>query len=64
MSRRIEITIDNEGETKVEAFGYVGGACMKATEPLKKALIGTPSAEVKKPEFFQHEVAPLLRERE
>ncbi len=62
--RKIEITISNEGEAKVEAFGYTGGSCIKATAPLKKALIGTPAAEAKKPEFYQTEITPLLREKE
>jgi len=62
--RKIEIIIDNQGETKIEASGYVGGSCVKATAPLKQALIGTPAAEAKKPEFYQTEITQKLMERE
>ena len=53
MSKRIEITVDEDGEVTIEAFGYKGGACVKATQPLSDALIGTPTHSVKKPEFYQ-----------
>ncbi len=53
MSKRIEITVDEDGEVTIEAFGYTGGSCVKATQPLSDALIGTPTHNVKKPEFYQ-----------
>jgi len=53
MSRKIVITIDNDGETTVEAVGHKGGTCVKATQPLTQALIGTPTTSIKKPEFYQ-----------
>lgn len=62
--RRIEIIIDQEGETKVEAHGYKGGKCMQATAPLTKALIGTPTAHIKKPEFYQGDHQAAVRETE
>lgn len=62
--RRIEIIIDNDGETQVEAHGYKGGTCVKATAPLTKALIGTPTAHVKKPEFYQGDHVQKVREME
>lgn len=62
--KRIEIIIDNEGETQVEAHGYKGGKCMQATAPLTKALIGTPTTHVKKPEFYQGDHTQQVRELE
>ncbi len=52
--RRITVTIDNMGQTTVEASGYTGGTCVKATAPLTQALIGgNPEESTKKPEFYQ-----------
>ena len=61
--KRIEIVIDEDGETTVEAFGYKGGTCVKATEPLTKTLIGTPTESVKKPEFYQADNAQKQQEK-
>ncbi len=63
MTKRIEITIDEDGETTVEAFGYKGGACVNATAPLTNALIGTPTESVKKPEFYQPENSQKQQEK-
>jgi len=63
MSKRIEITIDEDGEVTVEAFGYKGGACVKATQPLVDALIGAPTESVKKPEFYQADNAQKQQEK-
>ena len=62
--RHIEIIIDPEGETKVEAHGYKGGKCMQATAPLTKALIGTSTQHVKKPEYYQGDHQTAQRELE
>lgn len=52
--RGITVTIDKEGQVQVEAHGYTGGRCVKATAPLTGALIGGhPASDVKKPEFYQ-----------
>ena len=64
MSRKIEITIDNDGETKVEAIGYKGGKCMLATASLSKALIGTPTTHIKKPDYYQGDHTTSVREME
>jgi hypothetical protein len=64
MSRSIEITIDNDGETKIEAHGYKGGKCMQATAPLTKALIGTSTTHVKKPDYYQGNYTEKVRETE
>ena len=52
--RKIVVTVETDGTTQVEAIGFKGGACVKATAPLTKALIGgSPDSQVKKPEFYQ-----------
>lgn len=42
--KKITITITPDGETKIEASGYSGDECIKATAPLEKAL-GVPEGE-------------------
>lgn len=37
MSKRIEITFDEQGNPTVEAFGYTGGECKQATAPFESA---------------------------
>jgi|TARA_R110000751_G_scaffold72369_5_gene146614 hypothetical protein len=65
MSKKIVITINAEGETTVEAVGHAGGTCVKATQPLTKALIGgTPDTSVKKPEFYQGDHTQKVPETE
>jgi len=65
MSRKITIVIDGQGETQVEAHGYKGGTCVKATAPLTKTLIGgSPEQSVKKPEFYQGDFTAKVRETE
>jgi hypothetical protein len=63
--RKITIIIDKEGQTQVEANGYQGGSCVKATTPLTKTLIGgAPTESVKKPEFYLGDHVALVRETE
>ena len=62
--RKIVVIIDNDGETRVEAIGYTGGKCVLATAPLTKALIGTPTHSVKKPEYYQGNYDAKVMERE
>lgn len=48
----IEFKIDTElGTCKTEIKGYQGAACEKAARQLKEVL-GDPSAETKKQEYF------------
>lgn len=46
--------------TKVEAFGFQGPECSKATAPFIEALAGPVENEEKKPEYHEEP----LRERE
>lgn len=62
--KRIEVIVDNDGEVKIEAFGRRGQNCTKDTEPLTKALIGTPTTHVKKPEYYQGDHTEQVRELE
>lgn len=48
--KTIEVTISPTGDIKVEAFGYVGADCVKATEFLNRAL-GKGKGRRYKPEF-------------
>lgn len=38
--RRIRVLISEDGEVKVEAFGFDGPECLKATEWLERGLMG------------------------
>lgn len=65
MSKSITIIIEKDGKVTVEAHGYKGGSCTKATEPLVKGLIGAKSErDEKKPEFFQGDNAVRIAEHE
>lgn len=52
------VNIDADGEVKVEAQGVAGSGCQALTRAIEQAL-GTTSADVKKPEFFQQQSAAL-----
>ena len=49
---QVIVTIDPEGNTKVEAAGVVGSSCAELTRAIEQA-IGETTADVKKPEFFR-----------
>lgn len=49
--KTITVQIDPQGQVKIEATGFVGNACEKATAEIEKAL-GLPSAKKKKPEYY------------
>ena len=48
--KTITILISPNGDTKIEAHGFVGGECRLATQKLRTAL-GQDSSEQLKPEF-------------
>ena len=52
MRKSIEVTIKTDGKVEIEAIGFKGGACEKATQAIEQAL-GTVSTRKKKPEFYQ-----------
>ena len=48
----IEVIVQPDGQLKIEAVGFQGPDCGKATAFLEKAL-GTVTAKAKKPEYHQ-----------
>lgn len=52
MKRTIEISIETSGEIKIEAVGFHGADCERATAFIEQAL-GVVAEKVKKPEYHQ-----------
>ncbi len=52
MAKTIEVIVNIGGEIKIDAVGFKGADCEKATAFLEKAL-GTVKGRQKKPEFHQ-----------
>lgn len=50
MKRTIEVIISPAGELKIDAVGFIGPDCEKATSFLEKAL-GTISKRDRKPDY-------------
>lgn len=50
----ILVHIDPQGEVKVEASGVAGSGCQALTRALEQQL-GSTTADVKKPEFYQQQ---------
>ena len=51
--KTITVTIDKTGKPKIEAHGFMDGACKAATKPLEDALSnGDKEVVVEKPEMF------------
>jgi len=51
MKPKIEVIVSPQGEVKIDAIGYKGPACEKATRFLEGAL-GVITNRVKKPEYL------------
>ena len=56
MNRTIEIIIGTTGEIQIDAVGFKGPDCEKATAFLEEAL-GVVWRKIKKPEFHERGVA-------
>jgi hypothetical protein len=52
MSKTIEIIVSPTGEVSIDAVGFKGADCERATAYLEKAL-GVQDRKVKKPEYRQ-----------
>lgn len=52
MKTSIEIIISPSGDIKIDAIGFKGADCEKATRYLEEAL-GLPVQRTRKPEFHQ-----------
>ena len=66
MEKTINITIDPVGNPKIDAKGFVDGACAKATEGLTKLLSSAGSNVVieNKPEYFIPETSNKVEQVE
>ena len=45
--KSVEVVIDAEGNTQIEAKGYTDGSCRSATDAIEQALGGITHREVK-----------------
>ena len=52
MARTIEVIIQPDGSLKIDAVGFKGADCEKATRFLEQAL-GQVKGKQKKPEFYR-----------
>jgi hypothetical protein len=65
MEKTITIIVAVDGNTTIEANGYTGGSCVKATQPLKDALIGEqPDKQTLKPEYNLPEIKAAVGVRQ
>ncbi|MEO6182852.1 MAG: DUF2997 domain-containing protein [Verrucomicrobiota bacterium] len=53
MSKAIEIIVSPSGDISIDAIGFKGSDCERATQFLEEAL-GVVGQKQKKPEFHQH----------
>ena len=51
--KSIIINVSDTGEIKIEAIGFKGNACEKATKAIEQALGAPAGPRTKKPEYFQ-----------
>ena len=52
MAKTIEVVVGTQGEIKIDAVGFKGADCEKATAFLEQAL-GSVKGRQKKPEYHQ-----------
>ena len=55
MKRTIEIIITPQGQVQIDAVGFKGADCERATAFLEEAM-GTVGSKTKKPEFHQRQI--------
>ena len=55
MNRTIEVIIAPSGEIQIDAVGFKGPDCEKATKFLEEAL-GVVGKKIKKPEYHQRSI--------
>lgn len=53
--KQIIVVVSQDGNVKIEASGYSGASCEKATKALEEAM-GIPGKRAKKDEFYAVEV--------
>ena len=52
--KTIQVIIEADGKTKIDAIGFTGMDCVKATQFLEQAL-GVKADSKKKPEYYQQQ---------
>jgi hypothetical protein len=52
MNKQVIVTVSPDGEVSIEAVGFKGSSCEKATKAIEQAL-GTSGKRSKKPEYYQ-----------
>ena len=52
MAKTIEVIVHRDGSLKIDAVGFQGADCEKATRFLEQAL-GRPTGKQKKPEYYR-----------
>lgn len=50
--KQIIIQVSADGEIKIDAVGFKGAACEKATAAIEKALAGGKRSGGKRPEYY------------
>jgi hypothetical protein len=60
--KRVTVTIAPDGSTKVEAHGFTGKECQKATEGVVRALGGAAKEELKQ-EYFKRAAVQSVQGR-
>lgn len=54
--KKIVVTFDKKGGSRIEAFGFTGGACLAATKDIEEAIGATEGRKMKSgPETVQAE---------
>jgi hypothetical protein len=53
MNKTVEVIVSSSGDIQIDAVGFKGGDCEKATRYLEEAL-GVVKGKIKKPEFHQN----------
>lgn len=53
--KTITVEVKEDGSIKIEAAGFTGNACTKATEAIEKALGVASGPRKHKPEFYQQQ---------
>jgi len=60
--RELNITVDPDGSVKIDAVGFSGPECEKATEHLERAL-GKITKHERKREFWKRTLQKVLKHR-
>jgi len=63
-TKKIIVTINDVGVTRVEAEGFAGEGCVRALGPIADALVGKkPVHEAYTSDFYRREASHAERER-